>query len=49
MLEEGIPDDREIVYREKGGNLGKIDYSVTASGKDNKKDKVVQVLAEEWF
>ncbi len=49
MIEEGIPGDREIVYREKGGNLGKIDYSVTTEGKNWDKGKIVQVLAEEWF
>lgn len=49
MLKEGIPGDREIVYREKDGKLGKIDYSVTSSGRDNGKDTIVQVLAEEWL
>lgn len=49
MIEEGIPGDREIVYREKGGKLGKIDYSVVNFRKVNGRDEVVQELAEEWF
>lgn len=48
MIDEAIPFDREIVYREKGGKLGKIDYSVTYSG-EKSGNKTVQVLAEEWY
>ena len=46
---QGIPGNREVAYREKGGNLGKIDYSVISEGKNQDKGKIIQVLAEEWF
>ncbi|MDB4314523.1 hypothetical protein N9955_00690 [bacterium] len=35
--------DREVVYRENGGKLGKIDYIVKETNKDR------WILAEEWF